>query len=682
MSQSIEHLLRELTPQVLGVVARRYGDFAAAEEAVQEASLAAAMQWPREGLPDNPRAWLTQTAMRRMVDHIRSESARRRRESEVAVEATRAHDAALGEPTTEHDDTLTLLFMCCHPTLTPASAIALTLRAVGGLTTAEIARAFLVPEATMAQRISRAKQTIKTSGIPFALPTAQERAERLRSVLHVLYLIFNEGYISTSGPHLRRSDLSNEAIRITRMLYALQPNDAEVAGLLALMLLTDARRLARTGPRGELIPLAQQDRSLWDRRQIEEGIALLSATLPTGAIGPYQLQAAIAALHDEAVRPEDTDWPQILALYGLLKRMSDNPIVSLNHAVAAAMVHGPARGLALLDVLEADARLAQQHRLHAVRAHLLEMAGDRDGAIQQAKQIACRSATISSSKLRVFAAIYNADSARDALSNTEHWRLIMRVAALYDIHGNLPALEAVLHDAREAGVDQVVVGGDVVPGPMPRETLALLLNLDMPVRFICGNGELAMLAQMAATDPDAVTYWGTVSGGPPSEQFREVYRWTARQLTPDYEPVLASWPRTLQIEIDGLGHVLFCHSTPHSETEVFTYLTAEDRLAPRFEGLQASVVVCGHTHMQFDRMIGDTRVVNAGSVGAPFGEPGAYWLLLGPDVQLRRTPYDLAQTAERIRATSYPLAQADAESILNPPDAQEMVALYGKWELQ
>lgn len=258
----------------------------------------------------------------------------------------------------------------------------------------------------------------------------------------------------------------------------------------------------------------------------------------------------------------------------------------------------------------------------------------------------------------------------------------MRVAALYDIHGNLPALEAVLHDAREAGVDQVVVGGDVVPGPMPRETLALLLNLDMPVRFICGNGELAMLAQMAATDPDAVTYWGTVSGGPPSEQFREVYRWTARQLTPDYEPVLASWPRTLQIEIDGLGHVLFCHSTPHSETEVFTYLTAEDRLAPRFEGLQASVVVCGHTHMQFDRMIGDTRVVNAGSVGAPFGEPGAYWLLLGPDVQLRRTPYDLAQTAERIRATSYPLAQADAESILNPPDAQEMVALYSKWELK
>jgi RNA polymerase sigma factor (sigma-70 family) len=390
----IEHLLRELTPQVLGTVARRSGDFAAAEDAVQEASLAAAMQWTREGLPDDPRVWLTQVAMRRMVDHIRSESARRRRESQVVLEDMRAaqsHDTDTElELEAYEDDTLTLLFMCCHPTLTPASAIALTLRAVGGLTTAEIARAFLVPEATMAQRISRAKLSIKNSGIRFAPPTAQVRAERLRSVLHVLYLIFNEGYTSSAGPDLRRSDLSNEAIRITRMLYALTPDDAEVAGLLALMVLTDARRFARVGPRGELIPLAQQDRSLWDRRQIEEGIGLLSATLPRGVVGPYQLQAAIAAVHDEAARAEDTDWPQILALYDLLRRMFDSPLIALNHAVAAAMVHGPTRGLALLDALEADARLAGHHRLNAVRAHLLEMAGDRDGAIRRYRAAASK----------------------------------------------------------------------------------------------------------------------------------------------------------------------------------------------------------------------------------------------------------------------------------------------------
>lgn len=376
----IEHLLRELTPQVLGTVLRRFHDFTAAEDAVQEASLAAAMQWPCEGLPDNPRAWLTQVAVRRMVDHIRSESARRRRESDAAQETVHAQESPVGEAE-EEDDTLILLFMCCHPVLTPASAIALTLRAVGGLTTAEIAHAFLVPEATMAQRISRAKQSIKTSGAPFALPTARERAERLRSVLHVLYLIFNEGYTSSAGPELCRMDLSNEAIRLTRIVRTLQPDEAEIAGLLALMLLTDARRLARTGPRGELIPLAQQDRSLWDRQQIAEGVSLLSATLPKGAVGPYQLQAAIAAVHDEAARAEDTDWPQILALYDLLRRMSDNPIVKLNHAIASAMVHGAPRGLALLDALEADSRLADHHRLYAVRAHLLEMAGDRKGAV-------------------------------------------------------------------------------------------------------------------------------------------------------------------------------------------------------------------------------------------------------------------------------------------------------------
>jgi RNA polymerase sigma factor (sigma-70 family) len=377
----IEHLLRELTPQVLGIVVRRFRDFAAAEDAVQEASLAAAMQWPRDGLPENPRAWLTQVAFRRMTDHIRSESARRRRENEAALEMEQFAPAVDAARESDHDDTLVLLFMCCHPALTPASAIALTLRAVGGLTTAEIAHAFLVPEPTMAQRISRAKQTIKDSGIPFQLPTPEERTQRLRAVLHVLYLIFNEGYTSSVGPDLRRADLSHEAMRLTRMVRRLQPDDTEVAGLLALMWLTDARRLARTGAEGELIPLAQQDRALWDRQQIAEGVALLSATLPKGAIGSYQLQAAIAAVHDEAARTEDTDWPQILALYDLLRRMSDNPMVMLNHAIAVAMVYGAAHGLELLDTLQADTRLAEYHRLDAVRAHLLELAGDHKGAV-------------------------------------------------------------------------------------------------------------------------------------------------------------------------------------------------------------------------------------------------------------------------------------------------------------
>jgi RNA polymerase sigma factor (sigma-70 family) len=376
----VDRLLRELAPQVLGTLVRRFRDFAASEDAVQESLLAAAMQWPREGLPDSPLAWLTQVASRRMVDQIRSESARRRREYETAVEASRTSGSAVVEPEPREDDPLVLLFMCCHPALTQSSAIALTLRAVGGLTTAEIAHAFLVPEATMAQRISRAKQSIKSSGIPFQLPTDQERAEHLRAVLHVLYLIFNEGYTSSAGPNLRRDDLSHEAIRLTRLVHKLQPDDPEVAGLLALMLLTDARRLARTTAAGELIPLAQQDRALWDKVQIAEGVALISAALPTGSVGPYQLQAAIAAVHDEAAQAEDTDWPQILALYDLLRRMSGNPMVALNHAVAAAMVHGPAKGLELLDALQVDARLADHHRLDAVRAHLLELTGDRNEA--------------------------------------------------------------------------------------------------------------------------------------------------------------------------------------------------------------------------------------------------------------------------------------------------------------
>ena len=389
---SIEQLLRELAPQVLSPVVRRFRDFASAEDAVQEALIAATEQWPRDGVPANPRGWLIQVASRRMTDHIRSEVARRRREEVAAEEAERLAPPVEKGAESGEDDTLVLLFMCCHPALTPASAIALTLRAVGGLTTGEIANAFLVPEATMAQRISRAKQSIKESGIPFQLPTAEDRAQPLRAVLHVLYLIFNEGYASSAGPQLRRADLSDEAIRLTRIVYERQRDDTEVAGLLALMLLTDARRAARTGPNGELIPLAQQNRARWDRQQIAEGIALLSTALPKGAIGPYQLQAAIAAVHDESASAEDTDWQQILALYELLKHMSDNPMIVLNHAIAAAMVLGPSKGLELLGPLDSDTRLTERHRLEAVRAHLLEMAGDHEAAILHYR-IAARRAT-------------------------------------------------------------------------------------------------------------------------------------------------------------------------------------------------------------------------------------------------------------------------------------------------
>ncbi|MCU1327187.1 MAG: polymerase subunit sigma-24 [Bryobacterales bacterium] len=382
-----QNLLRGLTPQVLGILTRRFHDFAAAEDALQEALLAAATQWPSEGTPANPRAWLTQVASRRLTDQIRADIARRHREQ-------------LGYPMPEvssvdedQDDTLILLFMCCHPALTPSSAIALTLRAVGGLTTAQIARAFLVPEATMAQRISRAKQTIRTSGVPFALPEAQARTSRLREVLHVLYLIFSEGYTSSEGESLQRHDLSHEAIRLARLTQRIT-DDAEATGLLALMLLTDARRPARTGQFGEMIPLPEQDRLKWDRGQIAEGVELLSEALSRGTVGPYQLQAAVAALHDEAVTHEATDWPQILVLYELLRRMSDNPMVSVNHAVAFAMVHGPAAGLELLHTLEADPRLAANHRLAAVRAHLLEMSGEFKRAVLEYQAAAAKTASL------------------------------------------------------------------------------------------------------------------------------------------------------------------------------------------------------------------------------------------------------------------------------------------------
>lgn len=353
---------------MLGVVARRTRNFAAAEDAVQEALLSAYAQWPEERVPANPRGWLVTVALRRLVDEVRSDAARRRREAEDVVP----------ESTGEEDDSLTLLFLCCHPALTNASAIALTLRAVGGLTTAEIAQAFLVPEATMAQRISRAKETIRASGLPFAMPAAGERAGRLRAVLHVLYLIFNEGYVGSAGNELQRRDLAAEAIRLARLLRRLLPGDGDVAGLLALLLLTDARRAARTGPMRELIPLDEQDRALWDRGEIAEGVALVSEALASGAVGTYSLQAAISAVHDEAARAEDTDWPQILALYQLLRRMGENPMVELNYAVAVAMVRGPEAGLALVGELEG--LLAGHYRLEAVRGHLLERTGDRAGA--------------------------------------------------------------------------------------------------------------------------------------------------------------------------------------------------------------------------------------------------------------------------------------------------------------
>jgi RNA polymerase sigma factor (sigma-70 family) len=379
---AVEGLLRELAPQVLGALVRRYGHFDTAEDAVQEALLAGVTQWPAEGVPDNPRAWLITVASRRLTDLLRSEQARQRREDAVARWVLPGDwlAPAADRPGSDTDDTLTLLFMCCHPSLSPASQIALTLRAVGGLTTTEIARAFLVPEATMTRRITRGKQTIKDSGVPFRMPPGPERRDRLAAVLHVLYLIFNEGYVSTAGPRLHRTELSSEAIRLARLVHRLLPDDGEVTGLLALMLLTDARRAARTGPDGALVPMAEQDRGLWNAAYIAEGVALISEALPRGTTGPYQLQAAIAAIHDEATSAETTDWPQIVLLYELLLGIDDNPVVALNHAVAVAMASGATAGLTLLAKLSDDGRLAKDHRLYAVRAHLLELAGDHSAA--------------------------------------------------------------------------------------------------------------------------------------------------------------------------------------------------------------------------------------------------------------------------------------------------------------
>ncbi|MFF5289416.1 RNA polymerase sigma factor [Paractinoplanes globisporus] len=374
MTVSFESLLRELAPQVLGILVRRHGQFDICEDAVQEALLAAAAQWPRDGVPDRPRAWLLTVADRSLVDHWRADSARRHREAAVALETARRPPAEPG------DDTLILMFLCGHPALSPPAQVALTLRAVGGLTTTQIAAAFLVPEATMSQRIRRAKQRIRDAGARFELPAAHEREHRLDVVLHVLYLIFTEGHTASSGPRLLRDDLTAEAIRLTRTLHRLVPGECEVAGLLALMLLTDARRASRTDESGSIVPLADQDRGRWDAAAIAEGRRLLTRTLGTGPVGPYQVQAAIAALHDEAPTADQTDWPQILALYDVLARVTPGPIVTLSRAVAVAAVHGPAAGLAELGTLDADDRMAHTHRLEAVRAHLLEEAGDADAA--------------------------------------------------------------------------------------------------------------------------------------------------------------------------------------------------------------------------------------------------------------------------------------------------------------
>lgn len=375
--EHLESLLRELTPQVIGAVVRRYGDFEMCEDATQEALLAAAKQWPVDGLPANPKGWLVTAASRRRIEMWRSDDARRRREEAVLSNEPRDPDPAPGA-----DDTLTLLLLCCHPTLTQPSQVALTLRAVGGLTTAEIARAFLVPEATIAQRISRAKKKIKQAGAEFALPPESERSARIAAVLQVLYLVFNEGYTASSGSSLARVELSDEAIRLARQLHDVLPRDGEVSGLLALMLLTDARRPARATDDGTLIPLADQDRAVWDQQAIAEGVALVTGALATAALGPYQVQAAIAAVHDEAVSAEDTDWPQILALYDILTRIAPGPMVTLNRVVALAEVYGAAVALHELDVVVDDATLTSHHRQYAVRAHLLEQIGDAAAAAE------------------------------------------------------------------------------------------------------------------------------------------------------------------------------------------------------------------------------------------------------------------------------------------------------------
>jgi RNA polymerase sigma factor (sigma-70 family) len=392
----VEDLLRSLAPQVLGALVRRHHSFDLCEDAVQDALVEAAVQWPERGMPDHPRAWLTTVATRRLIDRVRSDRSRRLREERVIVGAPPAEFMTTPAEDTEQDrdDTLLLLLLSCHPALSLPTQIALTLRAVGGLTTAEIAGAFFVPEATMAQRISRAKQGIREAGATFSMPPAPEIEDRLRAVLHVLYLIYNEGYTTSSGEVITRTDLTHEAIRLIRQLHLIRPDNAEVKSLLALMLLTEARRPARVDAAGRLVDLPDQDRRLWDGALIEEGVRLVTEALHQGPPGTYQLQAAIAAIHDEASGPEDTDWAEILLLYQLLDRIAPNPMATLNRALAVAMVQGPEAGLRLLDALDNDKRVASHHRLFAVRGHLLEMAGDRAAAEEAFDTAARRCASL------------------------------------------------------------------------------------------------------------------------------------------------------------------------------------------------------------------------------------------------------------------------------------------------
>jgi len=369
----VERTLRQCAPRVLAQLIRQFGDFDRCEDAVQEALLDAHLQWPTRGIPASPGGWLTRVAQRRWIESVRQDAARRAREHKVAVLAPDPPGEAVGA-----DDTLSLLMLCCHPALTRASQVALTLRAVGGLTTPEIARAFLVPEPTIGQRISRAKRTIAVIGVNLA-ESGDEWPDRCASVLTVLYLIFNEGYTASSGSTLHRVDLSEEAIRLARQLHDRAPS-GEVTGLLALMLLTDARRPARTAEDGGLVPLGEQDRTLWDHHRIVEGLALVRSTLTDQTLGPFQVQAAIAALHDEAPTPEETDWPQILVLYRLLEHLAPGPMVTLGRVVAHAETHGPASGIVELDRASTDTSLAQHHRTHAVRGHLLERLGHKEQA--------------------------------------------------------------------------------------------------------------------------------------------------------------------------------------------------------------------------------------------------------------------------------------------------------------
>jgi RNA polymerase sigma factor (sigma-70 family) len=383
---TVEGPLREHAPRVLAVLLRRFGDFDTCEDAVQEALLAAAVQWPADGVPANPTGWLVTVASRRWTEMWRSNQARQRREVAAATQPVPG-------PVSEVDDTLALLLLCCHPALTQASQLALTVRAVGGLNTAEIARALLVPEATVAQRISRAKQRIKASEAQFRMPAPDQVAARLSVVLTMLYLIFNEGCTASAGPALYRVELSAEAIRLARQLHERLPDDGEVTGLLALMLLTDARRPARIDPGGVLIPLTDQDRRRWDAAAIAEGVSLITRSLATTRTGPYQLQAAIAAVHDQAARPEDTDWPQILTLYNLLHAIAPSPMVTLNRIVALAMVHGPRTDVAELAA-DTEPALAGHYRIDAARAHLLELAGERDSARTHYQQAARRTLSV------------------------------------------------------------------------------------------------------------------------------------------------------------------------------------------------------------------------------------------------------------------------------------------------